>query len=64
LVPIVEPEILIDGDHTIETCATASERVFAAVMKALLDQKVIIEGCLLKPNMITPGSTCTEKKTA
>jgi len=64
LVPIVEPEILTDGDHSIETCACVSERVFAATMKALLEHKVIIEGCLLKPNMITQGSTHAEKKSA
>jgi len=43
-------------------CAQASEKVFAACMKALLEHKVIIEGCLLKPNMITPGSGNAEKK--
>lgn len=55
LVPIVEPEILCDGTHTLEVCAEVSERVFAAVTKALSDQKVIPEGMLLKPNMVTPG---------
>jgi fructose-bisphosphate aldolase class I len=64
LVPIVEPEILTDGSHTIEECACASERVFAGCMKALIEHKVIIEGCLLKPNMITPGSDNQEKVTA
>lgn len=64
LVPIVEPEILIDGPHGIEECAAASERVFAGVMKALIEHHVLIEGCLLKPNMVTPGSDCAEKKTA
>jgi fructose-bisphosphate aldolase class I len=58
LVPIVEPEILCDGPHTIEQCAEASERVFSACMKACIDHKIILEGCLLKPNMVTPGSTC------
>jgi len=58
LVPIVEPEILADGTHTIDECAEASERVFAAVMKALIDHKLILEGCLLKPNMVTPGTSC------
>lgn len=62
--PIVEPEILTDGAHTIEECACASEKVFAGCMKALLEHKVIIEGCLLKPNMITPGSDNQEKVTA
>ena len=63
LCPIVEPEVLVDGPHTIEECAKASEKVFAAVMKALNDQGVLLEGMLLKPNMITPGTECKEKKT-
>jgi fructose-bisphosphate aldolase class I len=63
LVPIIEPEILQDGSHTIETCAEVSERVFAAVMKAMIDHKLLIEGCLLKPNMVTPGAECPERKT-
>ncbi len=64
LCPIVEPEILSDGTHDIEVCAEASERVFAACMKALLDQNCLIEGLLLKPNMVTPGSGNPEKKGA
>ena len=64
LVPIVEPEILTDGPHCIDTCACASTRVFAAVQKALIEHKIILEGCLLKPNMVTPGSDCAEKKNA
>lgn len=63
LVPIVEPEVLCDGKHTIEQCAEASERVFAGVVKALQDQHVFLEGSLLKPNMITPGKDCTETAT-
>jgi len=63
-VPIVEPEILTDGTHTIEECAKASERVFAEVMKQLLIHNLLLEGLLIKPNMITPGSSCTEKKSA
>jgi len=62
LVPIVEPEILTDGNHSIEQCAAASEEVFGAVMAALLHHKVIIEGILLKPNMVTPGSDSADKK--
>lgn len=64
LVPIIEPEILTDGTHDIEVCAEASERVFSAVMKAMIDQKLIIEGTLLKPNMITPGAQCEKKSSA
>lgn len=60
--PIIEPEILQDGTHSIETCAEVSERVFAAVMNAMLDHKLLIEGCLLKPNMVTPGAECPDRK--
>jgi fructose-bisphosphate aldolase class I len=56
LVPIVEPEILVDGPHSIERCAQATEIVLAAVYKALSDHHVLLEGTLLKPNMVTPGS--------
>nr|CAA61911.1 fructose-1,6-bisphosphate aldolase [Euglena gracilis] len=55
LVPIVEPEILMDGDHDIETAAAAAERVLVAVYDALATQGVLLEGTLLKPNMVTPG---------
>ncbi|KAK9156674.1 hypothetical protein Scep_003248 [Stephania cephalantha] len=56
LVPIVEPEILVDGSHDIERCAYVTECVLAAVYKALNDHHVLLEGTLLKPNMVTPGS--------
>ncbi|XP_028789986.1 fructose-bisphosphate aldolase 8, cytosolic [Neltuma alba] len=56
LVPIVEPEILVDGPHDINKCAAVTERVLAAVYKALNDHHVLLEGTLLKPNMVTPGS--------
>ena len=61
LVPIIEPEILTDGDHDIETCARISEYVFSTVMKAMLDHHLIIEGTLLKPNMVTEGASCPNK---
>ena len=64
LVPIIEPEILVDGTHTIDECAAASERVFAGVVKACTDNGVLWEGSLLKPNMITPGTECTTKVSA
>merc|ERR1711957_851418 len=54
-VPIIEPEIMIDGNHSIDTCAAISERVFARVMGQMLAHHLVIEGCLLKPNMVTPG---------
>lgn len=56
LVPIVEPEILVDGPHDIKKCQEVTERVLAAVYKALNDHHVLLEGTLLKPNMVTPGS--------
>merc|ERR1719163_985285 len=64
LVPIIEPEIMIDGSHDIDRCAAVSEHVFSVVMKAMIDHKLIIEGTLLKPNMVTPGSECNQKKSA
>lgn len=56
LVPIVEPEILTDGPHDIKKCAEVTEKVLAACYKALNDHHVLLEGTLLKPNMVTPGS--------
>ena len=58
LVPIVEPEILTDGNHDIHACARATERVLGAVYKALNDHNVYLEGTLLKPNMVLPGQDC------
>ncbi|XP_074267639.1 fructose-bisphosphate aldolase, cytoplasmic isozyme-like [Silene latifolia] len=60
LVPIVEPEIMVVGDHDIDKCAEAFERVLAACYKALNDHHVLLEGTLLKPNMVTPGSGSTK----
>jgi len=56
LVPIVEPEVLIDGDHSIEICAGVSQAVWEATIKALHDQHVMFEGILLKPSMVTAGA--------
>merc|ERR1712227_633043 len=53
IVPIVEPEILQDGDHSIEVCQEVTERVLAAVFKASNDHHIYLEGILLKPNMVT-----------
>lgn len=55
LVPIVEPEVLADGTHSIEDCAVKSQRVFAEVVRELHNQGILFEGMLLKPNMITAG---------
>jgi len=56
LVPVVEPEVLMDGDFSIEVAAAATERVIAATYKALSDHHVMLEGTLLKPNMVRSGS--------
>ena len=56
LVPIVEPEVLMDGPHTLEQAAEVTERVLAAQYKALSDHHVMLEGTLLKPNMVRPGT--------
>lgn len=61
IVPIVEPEILPDGDHDLERCQKVTEKVLAAVYKALSDHHVYLEGTLLKPNMVTPGQSCPKK---
>jgi len=60
-VPIIEPEILQDGEHDIEVCAAVSEKVFSAVMQQLFNQHLLIEGLLLKPNMVTPGASCPKR---
>merc|ERR1712050_322545 len=55
LVPIVEPEIVPNGSHDIYYCAKMTEKVLAAQFKALADQHIYLEGCLLKPNMVKNG---------
>jgi fructose-bisphosphate aldolase class I len=55
LVPIVEPEVLMDGDHTIDRCYRATSRTLQAVFTELYDQRVDFEGMLLKPNMVLSG---------
>ncbi|MDQ2696044.1 MAG: fructose-bisphosphate aldolase class I [Pseudomonadota bacterium] len=57
LVPIVEPEVLMDGDHSIERCAEVTEAVISAVYAALGRHRVVLEHTLLKPNMVTPGKS-------
>jgi fructose-bisphosphate aldolase class I len=55
IVPIVEPEVLIDGDHTLERCHEVSEAVLHAVFSALHRHRVTLECMVLKPNMVLPG---------
>jgi len=63
IVPIVEPEVLPDGDHDLETAKRVTEEVLSFVYKALQDHHIYLEGTLLKPNMVTAGQSCTTKYT-
>ena len=60
-VPIVEPEVLMDGSHTIERCEEVTGVVLHAVFHALFEQGVVLEGMLLKPNMVIAGKECTRQ---
>jgi fructose-bisphosphate aldolase, class I len=61
LVPIVEPEVLMDGDHTLERCREASEATLHLVFEQLHAQRVLLEGMLLKPNMVLPGEAAADQ---
>ena len=58
IVPIVEPEVLMDGAHTLARCAEVTERALYFVFDALRTQRVLLEGMILKPNMVVPGLKC------
>ena len=58
LVPVVEPEVIMDGDHTLERCFEVTEDVLRTVFQQLYAQRVMLEGMILKPNMALPGLTC------
>ena len=61
LVPIVEPEVLMDGRHTIERCGEITSQMLHAVFNALYAQRVLLEGMLLKPNMVISGKDCAKQ---
>ena len=61
LVPIVEPEVLMDGDHTIGRCQEVTAATLAAVFAALREHRVRLDGMLLKPNMVLSGSDCPQQ---
>ncbi|KAK6150563.1 hypothetical protein DH2020_015495 [Rehmannia glutinosa] len=63
LVPIVEPEILLDGEHGIDRTFEVAQKVWAEVFFYLGENNVMFEGILLKPSMVTPGAECKEKAT-
>ncbi|GLQ06314.1 class I fructose-bisphosphate aldolase [Sneathiella chinensis] len=64
IVPIVEPEVLMDGDHTIDDCYAVTETALKAVFDELYKQRVVLEQMLLKPNMVISGTTCPEQADA
>jgi fructose-bisphosphate aldolase, class I len=63
LVPVVEPEVLMDGGHTLERCSEVTEEVLRAVFSHLYTQRVMLEGMILKPSMVLPGLTCPRQRT-
>jgi len=63
LVPIVEPEVFMNGNHSMEDCFSVTEEVLRTVFQNLYNQDVMLEGMLLKPNMVLPGTTCAIQET-
>jgi fructose-bisphosphate aldolase class I len=62
LVPVVEPEVLMDGAHSLERCCAVTEEVLRTVFDQLYTQRVILEGMILKPNMVLPGLACPKQE--
>ena len=63
IVPIVEPEVLMDGNHALERCAEVTERTLHTVFEHLVAQRIYLEGMILKPNMIVPGKEAKRQNT-
>jgi fructose-bisphosphate aldolase, class I len=63
IVPIVEPEVLMDGDHTIERCAEVTELTLQTVFGELFQQRILLEGMILKPNMVISGKKAPNRAT-
>jgi fructose-bisphosphate aldolase class I len=61
LVPVVEPEVIMDGEHTLERCCEVTDEVLRTVFSELFAQRVVLEGMVLKPNMVLPGSACVNQ---
>jgi fructose-bisphosphate aldolase class I len=62
LVPVVEPEVLMAGDHILERCCELTEEVLRTVFSQLYSQRVKLEGLILKPNMVLPGLACPKQE--
>ena len=63
MVPVVEPEVLMNGEHTLERCCEVTENVLRTVFDQLYTQRVMLEGMILKPNMVLPGLICPTQET-
>jgi fructose-bisphosphate aldolase class I len=63
LVPVVEPEVLMDGEHTLDQCCEVTDKVLRTVFGELFAQRVTLEGMILKPNMVLPGASCAKQAT-
>ena len=61
IVPIVEPEVIMDGSHSIERCFDVTEQVLKTVYEQLYVHRVNLEGTILKPNMVVSGTGCAEQ---
>jgi fructose-bisphosphate aldolase class I len=62
IVPVVEPEVLMTGDHTLARCSEVTEDVLRTLFNQLSEQRVMFEGMLLKPNMVLPGLKCPKQE--
>jgi fructose-bisphosphate aldolase class I len=63
LVPVVEPEVIMDGEHTLEQCCEVTDEALRTVFNELFAQRVMLEGMVLKPNMVLPGMSCSSQPT-
>ena len=61
MVPIVEPEVLMDGSHSIESCEDATKRCLSTLFESFAEKGVLVEGTILKPNMVVSGNECSEQ---
>ncbi len=64
LVPMVEPEVLLDGDHDIEVCYEVTEAVLRSLFASLYEQSIMLEGAILKASMVLPGKNCSQQASA
>ena len=64
LVPVVEPEVLMEGTHDLQQCFDVTEEILRIVFKQLYQQRVLLEGMILKPNMVIPGLLCPAQASA